>query len=137
MQPTNATAHIISSSPHPFIGSSIRPGHSQAIAHRRRHAMRRMLGLMLVVGLAFSQPAAGGDWPAFRGPNGNGFSDEKNVPTTWSTTENVKWKAALPDEGNGSPIVVGDRVFVTCAQEKGKQRGLYCFDRTDGKPKWS
>jgi outer membrane protein assembly factor BamB len=97
--------------------------------------MRRLLGLLLVV--ASVSPVAAGDWPAFRGPHGNGFSEEKNAPTTWSATENVKWKAALPDEGNGSPIVVGDRVFVTCAQEKGKKRGLYCFDRTDGKLKWS
>src|SRR5262245_39167978 len=97
--------------------------------------MRRCFALLLVV--AASVPAAAGDWPAFRGPHGNGFSEEKNAPTTWSATENVKWKAALPDEGNGSPIVVGDRVLVTCAQEKGSKRGLYCFDRNDGKLKWS
>jgi len=90
---------------------------------------------LLVVALV--SPAVAGDWPAFRGPKGNGFSDEKNAPTTWSTTDNVKWKAELPDEGNGSPIVVGDRVFVTCAEEKGAKRGLYCFARADGKLKWS
>jgi outer membrane protein assembly factor BamB len=99
--------------------------------------MRRFLGLLVVVGLAWSQSAFAGDWPAFRGPHGDGFSEEKGAPTTWSATENVKWKVALPDEGNGSPIVVGDRVFVTCAQEKGAKRGLYCFDRTDGTLKWS
>lgn len=81
--------------------------------------------------------ALGGDWPAFRGPTGNGFSSETNVPLQWSNDKNVRWKVALPDEGNGSPIVVGDRVFVTCGQDKGTKRGLYCYNRADGKLLWS
>lgn len=93
------------------------------------------LSLVAVLGLAGS--ALGGDWPSFRGPLGNGFSTETNVPVEWSAEKNVRWKVALPDEGNGSPIVVGDRVFVTCGQEKGTKRGLYCFNRADGKELWS
>lgn len=77
------------------------------------------------------------DWPAFRGPTYDGIAAEKSAPTTWSNAENVKWKAELPRPGNGSPIVVGDRVFVTSAEDdKGKQRSLYCFAANDGKQLW-
>jgi len=98
--------------------------------------MRRSL-CALVVGVCLTSLTLAGDWPAFRGPQGNGWSDEKNVPTKWSASENVQWKVALPDEGNGSPIVIGDRVFLTCGQDKGAKRGLYCFDRKTGKELWS
>lgn len=53
------------------------------------------------------------DWPQWRGPAGNGIADEKNVPERWSATENVTWKSALAGQGVSSPIVSGDRVFVT------------------------
>lgn len=99
--------------------------------------MRQSLLILAVVFVSLSSVAQGGDWPAFRGPQGNGWSDEKNVPIEWSKDKNVKWKVALPDKGNSSPIVVGDRVFVTCAQEKGQKRGLYCFDRASGSERWS
>jgi outer membrane protein assembly factor BamB len=74
------------------------------------------------------------DWPNWRGPNGNGESGEKNLPLTWSETENVKWKVPLPEPGNSSPIVVKDRVFVT--QNAGQRRTLMAFDRKDGKTLW-
>ena len=78
------------------------------------------------------------DWSAFRGPSGNGISAEKAVPAEWSDTRNVKWKAALPYRGNGSPIVSNGRVFVTCPEdEEGRRRSLYCFDRKDGKKLWA
>ena len=54
------------------------------------------------------------DWPQFRGPGGQGISDEKNLPVTWSSTENVAWKTELPGYGSSSPIALGDRLFVTC-----------------------
>jgi len=77
------------------------------------------------------------DWPLFRGPAGNGSSSEKSAPTTWAPDKNVKWKAPLPHEGNGSPIVSNGRVFVAGPEDKeGKKRSLYCFDRKDGKQLW-
>lgn len=99
--------------------------------------MYRTLSFVVVALTCWAGSASAGDWPAFRGPQGNGFSTETNVPIEWSNEKNVRWKVALPDEGNGSPIVVGDRVFVTCGQEKGTKRGLYCFSRADGKLLWS
>ncbi len=53
------------------------------------------------------------DWPQFRGPQGMGVSRETRVPVRWSTDENIAWKAELPGGGGSSPILVGDRVFLT------------------------
>jgi len=76
------------------------------------------------------------DWPQFRGPNGDGISEEDSVPLTWSRTENIKWRAPLPGPGNSSPIVSNGKVFITCAEDEGKKRSLYCFDRQTGKELW-
>ncbi len=88
----------------------------------------RMLTCWLLV-LCCAGFCAAGDWPQFRGPNGDGIAAESDAPTKWSATENIRWKAKLPRPGNGSPIVVGERVFVTSAKDAdGTQRSLYCFD---------
>src|ERR1700686_2710934 len=76
------------------------------------------------------------NWPGFRGPTGEGYSSDKNPPLKWSAKENIRWKVALPEAGNSSPIVWGDRVFITQAIDKGVKRGLMCFDRADGKLLW-
>ncbi len=99
--------------------------------------MRLRLFLLLVANVLLTHLAIAADWPAFRGPHGNGWSEEKNVPTEWNKNKNIKWKVELPDDGNSSPIVVGDKVIVACAQEKGAKRGLYCFDRATGNQLWS
>lgn len=89
-----------------------------------------------------------GDWPRFRGPNGSGVSlDAKAPPTTWSESRNLKWKLELPGPGLSCPIVVGDRVFVTCwtgyavsREDRGEMenlaRELICVDRATGKTLW-
>jgi outer membrane protein assembly factor BamB len=63
-----------------------------------------------------------------------GLSEEKNLPVQWSTTENVKWRVALPEPGNSTPIVSRGSVFVT--QAAGDRRTVMCFDRNDGKLRW-
>jgi outer membrane protein assembly factor BamB len=81
--------------------------------------------------------AEAADWPAFRGPKGDGISSEKSAPIEWSRRDNIKWEAALPQKGNSSPIVSNGRVFVTCAEDtEGKHRSLFCFDRKDGSLLW-
>ena len=60
------------------------------------------------------------DWPQFRGPGGQGISDEKNVPLTWSEAKNVRWKTAIPGRGWSSPVIQGDRVWLTTATEEGR-----------------
>jgi outer membrane protein assembly factor BamB len=91
-----------------------------------------ILALLVLVG----RTARADDWPAFRGPAGNGISRESDFPLTWSREENVKWKAELPGPGNSSPIVAHGRVFVTCAEDQGRKRSLYCYDRASGNRLW-
>ena len=62
------------------------------------------------------------DWPRFRGPQGNGVSTDTKVPLNWNDQDNLKWKLALPGPGSSSPIVSGDRVFVTCYSSYGTNR---------------
>jgi outer membrane protein assembly factor BamB len=81
--------------------------------------------------------AFAGNWPAWRGPSGNGVSTETGLPTKWSATENVTWKVALPGEGNSVPIIWDNHIFVTCPIDDGKVRSLLCFDRKNGKQLWS
>ncbi|HXG67546.1 MAG TPA: PQQ-binding-like beta-propeller repeat protein [Blastocatellia bacterium] len=73
-----------------------------------------MLSLCL---LAMSPAALGGNWPQWRGPDGQGISAEKNLPTEWSPTKNIKWKTPIEGRGHSCPIVWGNRVFLTTAIE--------------------
>jgi outer membrane protein assembly factor BamB len=73
-------------------------------------------------------------WPQWRGPQGTGASAETNLPLHWSTNENVRWRVPLPDRGNSTPVVWGNRVFITQAIED--RRTLMCFNRADGKLLW-
>ena len=66
-----------------------------------------------VIALSAAGAGAAENWPAWRGPNANGTSDSQNLPTTWSPDEHVVWRADLPSWGGGSPIIWGDRIFVT------------------------
>lgn len=98
-------------------------------------------GFIAFLAIAAAQPQAtalnSDDWPAFRGPSNNGLSPAKNVPVRWSRTKNIKWKAKLPQPGNSSPIVAGDRVYVTCSEDAaGSRRSLFCFRKSDGKLLW-
>ncbi len=95
----------------------------------------------------FSSTLPAEDWSRFRGENGTGVAiDGANLPTNWSPSENLAWKAKLPGPGSSSPIVVGDKIFVTCwsgyGTEEGKgsqeslKRHLVCVDRGSGKIVW-
>ncbi len=89
------------------------------------------------------------EWSRFRGPNGSGIAPAGNkVPTEWSDTKNLAWKVALPGPGSSSPIIVQDRIFVTCYTGYGVDGGgsgaladlkrhLFCFDVATGKELWS
>jgi outer membrane protein assembly factor BamB len=78
----------------------------------------------------------GSDWPAFRGPTGNGVTEGKQPPIEWSATNRLRWKFPLPGPGNSSPIVSRGHVFVTCAEQEGRKRNLYCLDRRTGALRW-
>ena len=68
--------------------------------------------LLLAACLALPLPAA--DWPQFRGPTADGVTTDTNLPLTWSEKENLAWRTELPGPGSSSPIISGDRVFLTC-----------------------
>ncbi len=74
---------------------------------------------------------ADGNWPAFRGGGRACTIDDANLPDAWSDTRNVAWKTKLPGRGWSSPIVWGDRVFLTTVVSEGKEpdikKGLYMF----------
>lgn len=97
---------------------------------------RTLASLILLVTISATITAA--DWPAWRGPTGQGHSEEKNLPLKWGgkNQENVKWKVALKDPGNSTPVIWGDRIFLTQANKGGSERSLICFARADGKIRW-
>jgi outer membrane protein assembly factor BamB len=74
----------------------------------------------------------GQDWPQFRGPTGQGVSDERNLPLTWSETKNVRWKTAIPGRGWSSPVIHGDRVWLTTATEEGRSLRAIAVDVNTG-----
>jgi len=76
------------------------------------------------------------EWPRFRGPSGHGVSIEANVAVEWSTEKNIAWKTPIPGHGWSSPIVWGDRVFLTTATEEGKSCHILAVDRKTGKLLW-
>jgi len=92
-----------------------------------------VLSLLLAVGATVH----GGDWRQFRGPYGNGVADEVGPPIVINSTNGVAWKISLPGEGLSSPIIVGDRVFVTASSGLNQQRlHVICFSAADGTKLW-
>ena len=98
------------------------------------------------------------NWPQWRGPALNGVSGETGLPVRWSKTENVSWRLALPEWSGSTPIIWGDRVFITQASDftrwppkvpanyaggasagghaVAEKRSVMCFNRIDGKLLW-
>jgi outer membrane protein assembly factor BamB len=110
--------------------------------------MSRRFCLSLCVGLAVIPAALAADWTRFRGPGGQGASDDRGLPETWSETENVVWKTGLPGPGTSGPITVGDAIFLTCysgyaesasdpGDQKNLMRHLVCLDRKTGALRWT
>lgn len=73
---------------------------------------------LTVAGLSiFSATVSAGNWPQWRGPDGSGVSNEKNLPSEWTPTKNIKWKTPIEGRSHSSPIVWDNRVFLTTAIE--------------------
>src|SRR5437763_9504480 len=95
-------------------------------------AVSAVVLLLILAGVAHAD-----NWPAWRGPRGDGICAEQRIPLKWSRTENVRWKVALPYKGNSSPIVWNDHVFLTCALDaKGRKRAVLALARNDGRLLW-
>jgi outer membrane protein assembly factor BamB len=82
-----------------------------------RARMPLLLSFLLASTTATPSYAAGENWPQWRGPGGQGVSSESRLPTEWSPAKNVVWKTELPGSGMSSPIVWGDRIYVTAVIE--------------------
>ncbi|MBM3783617.1 MAG: pyrrolo-quinoline quinone [Acidobacteria bacterium] len=95
--------------------------------------MRNMMRSLLLFA-SFGFAAAGANWPQWRGPNMDGVSDEKGLPTRWTTGENVTWKLALPGRSGATPIIWGDHVFLNIAD--GDDLQLWAVDRKGGTVLW-
>jgi outer membrane protein assembly factor BamB len=75
-------------------------------------------------------------WPRWRGPSGQGLVKTTGYPDRWSPTESIAWKVSVPGSGNSSPIIWGDRIFLTTAYDDGRRVALVAFRRTDGSRLW-
>ncbi len=91
-----------------------------------------------------AEPAANMQWPQFRGPGGLGVTEGPGLPEQWSATENIAWKTDIPGRGWSSPVVWGNRVFLTTVVNTGTaeepKKGLYFGgerkDAPDGMHQW-
>ncbi|MCY3845282.1 MAG: PQQ-binding-like beta-propeller repeat protein, partial [Acidobacteria bacterium] len=75
-------------------------------------------------------------WSRWRGPSGQGLVEGTGYPDRWSETENVVWRAEVPGSGNSSPIVWGDRIFLTTGRTGGRQLSILAYRRSDGALLW-
>src|SRR5271155_2017741 len=97
-----------------------------------------LVGLAWLLAVALSAPAAEaetarGQWAQWRGPSGQGYSDDTRVPLTWDDKQGLLWKADLPGRGNSTPIIWGERIFLTASSNDGNERYVLCLRATDGK----
>lgn len=90
----------------------------------------------VVSAAALVAPAAEANWPQWRGPSSQGYSDDQRVPLAWDEKQNLLWKADLPGRGNSTPIVWGERIFLTSASNDGNERYVLCLQAADGKIIW-
>ncbi|MEX2176292.1 MAG: PQQ-binding-like beta-propeller repeat protein [Pirellulaceae bacterium] len=98
------------------------------------------LGLALVfaqTGHAAEAIDLASEWPGWRGPTGDGVAAAgQTPPLVWSEQQNVLWSAPVPGRGQGSPTVVGNRVFLTAAEPAREVQSVLCFDRQTGRQLW-
>src|SRR5688500_17918330 len=120
----------------PALAGKLKPASMKPMPHPMVIFNMRAILVSMTLTLAAAPGLLAGNWPQWRGSNGNGLSAEKNLPMKWSTNENVRWRAPLPERGNSSPVVWGDRVFVTQAVGGENRRTIMCFDRKTGKLLW-
>ena len=118
---------------------------------------------LLIVAISFAAfTNSADDWPQFRGPNGNGVEHGSGHPARWSNSRNIAWSAEIPGGGWSSPVVIGDKLFITTAvsAEGAKPKGfgegiasmrgfsqaeppqspisfeVHCLKLSDGEPIW-
>lgn len=106
------------------------------------HPIRLWFACLLCLAMPLMAWAAdqssGLDWPAWRGPRGGGVADGRKLPLEWSLTKNILWSVTLPGWGASSPVVQGERIYLTSEVEAEGKKSLLtlCYDRMTGREVW-
>ncbi|MFO0820885.1 MAG: PQQ-binding-like beta-propeller repeat protein [Pirellulales bacterium] len=101
-----------------------------------RFVVRQMGWTATLVVALWGGQSRGENWPQFRGPQFNGSTSEKKLPSKWTRTEGIKWVADMPGAAAATPVVWGDKVFVSSTDAEAKTLIALCLDRTSGKTLW-
>ena len=96
---------------------------------------RQLLPVVLLVLFKLNSPVISGEWTRFRGPNGSGVSNAITVPIQW-TEKDYNWKIKLPGVGHSSPVLWGDRIFLTCSEKRAAKGTIVCLSTEDGRILW-
>src|SRR5689334_20594303 len=99
------------------------------------HWRNRGFLFVAICSMACTTSHAGENWPQFRGPSGDGISDAKDLPVTFSETENLRWKTPIHDKGWSSPVVLNNQIWLTTATADGKELYVLCVELDTGKIK--
>lgn len=121
---------------------------SDSTTSDRRRFLTTLVATPFAGVLASHQTVFAEDWTGFRGPHASGLSSESGLPTEWSATKHLVWKQSLPGFGTSSPMLHGDRIYLTTysgygQDEKepgeigGLKRALHGLNRATGQPEWS
>ncbi|UCG59542.1 MAG: PQQ-binding-like beta-propeller repeat protein [Phycisphaerales bacterium] len=118
------------------------------MAHKEDYAFMYKVSFVLILAVSSTfSDVYGSNWPQFRGPGGLGVAETNSLPTNWSDGENIAWKATIPGAGASSPVIYGNRVFLTCFTGYGVdgtpsgnlddlKRHLLCLDAGSGGLLW-
>ena len=97
----------------------------------------RLCAACVLISASASVALGGENWPNWRGPNHNGAAaDEKGLPASWSATENVVWRTPIPETSGSTPIIWGDRIFLSGSDARGQKSVAICLDAATGKILW-
>lgn len=100
------------------------------------HTRLMRCGAYLVVFVVLCGTAGAQEWTRFRGPDGTGIGQGESIPVSFTEADYL-WKVKLPGSGASSPVLWGDRIFLTCTHDARKQREVLCLDARSGKTHWS
>jgi len=96
----------------------------------------RSLAQSGAVAMVAVQGEAASYWTRWRGPSGQGLVSGTGYPDRWSATQNIAWRTPVPGQGNSSPVIWRDRVFLTTAYDRGARRSVLAYNRADGRRLW-
>ncbi|MHC4540272.1 MAG: PQQ-binding-like beta-propeller repeat protein, partial [Planctomycetota bacterium] len=97
--------------------------------------MMKKLAVVLALVFCVGSRLSAQDWTRFRGPNGQGHSPAKNIPVKWSQKDYL-WTADLPGTGHSSPVIWGEKLFITCCDQKQAKASILALSTADGKTLW-